>query len=629
MCGISGFIDFERNNKKLILKKMLNELKHRGPDDEGMWFNDFLSLGHRRLSVIDTSDRGAQPMISRSGRYVCSFNGEIYNYKELKQKLEKKSYEFNGSSDTEVLLALIEDVGLSNALKDCIGMFAIALWDKNNDNLHIARDRFGEKSIYYGWSNKRFFFSSELKSIVKHPHFKKNINQEAVNLMLCSNFIPAPYSIYKDVYKLEPGNIFTLDIDYRKHQLSNYSITNYWSLESQFSDCNNNKFKGSFREASNIIEELLEDAIVKQSRSDVPLGMMLSGGIDSSLICSLAQKSTSQVIKTFTVGFDSRALNEIEFARAISSHLGTEHHDMVVSGYDAYKFVPELAEIYDEPFSDISQIPSYFVSKFAGEKVSVALSGDGADELFLGYSRHLLGLYLSKIPYSNFIASVLDNQMVRVVFNCLSAGKKMNSYDYFVSLLGSKDNLEMIGKLSRDRFAPNYLNNYFTPDNIFNNDIPSNLINNIVDLFRYIDIKDFLSNDIMLKVDRSSMASSLEMRSPFLDHRILEFISKLPSNYLHNFRGSKLLLKSILYKYIPKNLVERPKMGFIPPIAYWLRTDLKEWAGDQLVDTNSELNLVDLKKSKELFHSHINQKQDNSLLLWRILMLQAWKKRWL
>jgi len=632
MCGIAGFIDTKTSKEVSInrLNKMLQSIEHRGPDDSGVFSDGPIYLGHNRLAIIDLSKHGHQPKISTSGRYVCSFNGEIYNYKILKVELEKKGYSFLSNSDTEVLLTLIEEYGFNKAIKKCIGMFAIALWDKKKNEVKLARDRYGEKPLYYGWHDGIFLFGSELKALVAHSSFSKEICNEALGIYFKYNYIKAPYSIYKNTYKLEPGKILTLNLSCGLVPKGE-EISSYWSIDEISAKGIRDPYKGNFRDASIELESILADAVGMQMQSDVPLGALLSGGVDSSLIVSLMQNASGKNINTFSIGFKDKEFNEANYSKAIASHLGTNHEELYLDNKYISETALSMSSIYDEPFGDASQVPTYLVSKLAKQRVTVSLSGDGGDEIFCGYSKYLLGQNLSKIPFRNFLGYVLKvvpKKFTQIVLSHLRGKKEFDesSMEFLISLLDCKTYIELSDTLSLDRKASEYFKND-TKNKLILDSPYSEINNNILQSMMYIDRKGYLPDDILVKVDRASMAVSLENRVPFLDHRIVEFASSLPLGFINGQGIQKRILKDILYRHVPKALVDRPKSGFSPPIAQWLRSDLKEWSESLL--NQSQNASIDIVSARHLYEEHLTGFRDNSILLWKILMFLDWERKWI
>ncbi|MCB1828077.1 MAG: asparagine synthase (glutamine-hydrolyzing), partial [Coxiellaceae bacterium] len=515
-----------------------------------------------------------QPMHSKNQRHVMAFNGEIYNFKEIRQQLERQSEVFLSHSDTEVLLSAFNCWGIEKTLKTINGMFAIALFDRQENALYLIRDRIGQKPLYYAKQGDCFFFASELKALCQHPKFQRNINRDAVASYARLNYIPAPFSIYQKTFKLIPGSFLRFSLN--NPILSSPNI--YWDQEKIAESSQSQLSLLSYEAAEEQLEILLKDAVKKRMVSDVPLGAFLSGGIDSSLIVSLMQTQSSSPVRTFTIGFNEAKFNEANEARAVAKHLSTEHTEFYVSSEDARSIIPNLSTIYDEPFSDVSQIPTYLVSKLAREHVTVALSGDGGDEFFAGYNRHFWVPMLWK--YFGFLPGLIKNPALHT----LSLLSKMVSSSKFKKLI------PMLMHRSPEAMYLDLISSWKEPNDLvvrgddkteyqyqqFFKQSSLDLVHKMMSL----DARHYLPDDILVKVDRASMAVSLEARSPFLDYRIAEFAWKLPLQYKVKGQSGKLMLKSLLKKYIPEDLVDRPKMGFGVPIGQWLRGPLREWAGD-------------------------------------------------
>ena len=640
MCGIAGIIGSNSFGNQL-LKQMIACLHHRGPDHTGLWISDHNQVGfcHARLAVQDISSNGNQPMASKSGRYKIVYNGEIYNHNDLRAKLaEHYNIKWDGFSDTETLLALVDNYGLHNALNMIKGMFAFALFDQHSNKVYLARDRFGEKPLYYGKVNSNWVFASELSPFPSVPGFSAEINRYALQLYLQYNSIPAPQSIFKDIWKVEPGQVIAIRID-------NNSIEKeyYWEYETLITKNPYNYDTTSFNDLMSQLDLRLTRAVSSQLISDVPLGAFLSGGIDSSLIAAIAQKNSSNNLKTFSIGFDIPEYNEAEHAANVAKHLGTEHREIYVSSNDALDVIPKLNQIYDEPFADSSQIPTYLVSKAARGDVTVCLSGDAADELFGGYNRYLAADQiwgkLSKVPqpvrimiarlmktikpstYSKISASILGPQYgdigdkIHKALPMMGAHSVDDLYKYFVSQIPDTENW--------------LLNASALPVSHFelrsNNHLP-NLSS--VELMMLKDIKGYLPTDILAKVDRAAMSISLETRVPFLDVDVVEFAARLPLKHKIKGQNKKHILRQLLYQYVPQDLVDRPKMGFGVPLASWLRGPLREWAESLL----SEEKLKDegyfnptLVRAKWL--EHLSGKRNWQHQLWNVIMFQSWLNR--
>ncbi len=641
MCGIVGAFGNKKASDESVLE-MANTLKHRGPDDFGIWsdFKKEIFLGHRRLSIIDLSKNGHQPMISSSGRYIIVFNGEIYNHIEIRNNFFS-NYRWEGGSDTETLLATFDKWGIEGSLRFLEGMFSFAVWDKNDESLNLVRDRFGEKPLYYYDGDEGIVFASELKAIKSLLGTSLNINNDSLSIFLSLSYIPNPLSIYQNVFKLKPGHII-------KFTKSNEKVLKpYWNLEEKYCLQEQNIFQGNDNEAINTLDNLLKKTLENQSISDVPLGSFLSGGIDSSLITAVLQSIKTEPIKTFTIGFNNQEFDESYYAKAISEHLGTSHTEIFLSPEDVLNTIPLLQDIYDEPFADASQIPTFLVSKLAKKNVSVALSGDGADELFAGYNRYIfterIWNTINKVPLSirntsSKILNTIPSPLVEVILNSsnyflpskFKFAYPMNKYLKFLDLLNADSKLDAYHRLiSFWSFSPpiknqddfnirKYLRNYFETS------LESSFIENMM----MIDLKYYLTDDVMQKVDRASMANSLETRAPFLDHNIAEFSFSLPLNMKIRNGESKWILKKLLGKYIPRNLFEREKMGFTIPIDNLLRGDLRDWAGDLLSINNlDKFTILDSKSISKIWIEHLKGYRNHQYTLWNILMFLSWHER--
>jgi asparagine synthase (glutamine-hydrolysing) len=610
-------------------------LSHRGPDASGYWCDDLnVALGHTRLAILDTSLAGAQPMTSASGRFVMVFNGEIYNHHALRNELKfNNSNKWRGHSDSETLLAAIEAWGLERTAKKLRGMFAIAVWDKQSQSLSLLRDPMGEKPIYYGWVGDQFIFASEIKALKKFPNFNKEVDRNSLALFLRFNSIPAPYSIYEDVFKLEPGCIISI-----KKGSKNIKKTCFWSTEDVYKNASASRFSGTAGDAIKKLEDVLMDAVSLQMQADVPLGAFLSGGVDSSTIVALMQAQSSEKINTFSIGFDVDQHNEAEHARAIARHIGTNHLDMYVTEGDALDVIPLLPDIYDEPFADSSQIPTYLLAKIAKQKSTVALTGDAGDELFGGYNRYIFADkyfgVLSTIPISlRKILGFLIMSVPEEKWNML-LGQLLAKHFYNVGFKLHKGVVALFSATIRDlhfnlasqiQSPGNWLINSNEYTTIFNDNFNHfDDLDSIEQMMAY-DLVTYLPTDILAKVDRAAMSVSLETRVPFLDSDVIKFAAALPLEYKIRHGVTKWILRKVLYKYVPKNLIERPKMGFDVPLAEWLRGPLRGWA-ENLLDENRLKNegFFDAFLVRNKWDEHISGKRNWHLQLWNVLMFQAW-----
>ena len=646
MCGISGFYSKSLSNFDHTIKKMSSAIMHRGPDNSGIWQDKSAGVvfGHQRLSILDLSSAGHQPMKSNSERFIITYNGEIYNHKEIRKEIEIKNryIKWKSNSDTETLLESIETFGLELALNKISGMFAFALWDQQEGSLTLARDRIGEKPLYFGWQgtneNKVFLFSSELKALKAHPEFKAQVNRESVALQLRYNYIPAPYSIYKDIYKLLPGHYLQLkNNDLKKNLLPKSKV--YWSLIQKAIEGNKHQFKHSQIEIQNNLEICLRDSIKKQMISDVPLGAFLSGGIDSSTVVALMQSQQTDPVKTFTIGYNEDDYSEAKYAKKIAKHLGTDHTELYISAQSAREIIPRLPTIYDEPFSDSSQIPTYLVSHLAKQNVKVALSGDGGDELFCGYNRYTMSkkfldifrfvpISMRKIFSSgiNLISPIKWDRISKII-------PGINQYPNFgdkihkaAKILQAKNLFEMYYILCTnwENLSEVVINSNGSNFDFDKFDEELKNLNNQEQMMA-IDFISYLPNDILTKVDRSAMSLSLETRMPLLDHELIEHVWKIPHSFKYREGNGKWIFRQILNKYVPKDLTERPKMGFGVPIDSWLRGPLREWA-ENLINENRLRRegyynpALIIKKWKE----HLSGKKNWQSDLWNVLMFQSW-----
>ena len=653
MCGIAGFITLEHFNKDDLItnvSRMTQTLLSRGPDDSGVWVDEKagIALGHRRLSIIDTSSGGHQPMESLCGRYVISYNGEIYNFKYMRHDLVNAGHIFRSHSDTEVMLAAITEWGIENAVKRFIGMFAFALWDRNEGVLYLVRDRLGIKPLYYGMLGGSIVFGSELKSLTAFPSFRKEIDRNALTLMLRYNYIPAPYSIYENVYKLLPATIATIRHRYPgagRSSLKSLSLETkvYWSAKQIAEDGAINSFDHSDKEAVKELDSLLRKSVKSRMISDVPLGAFLSGGIDSSTVVALMQAQSERPVKTFSIGFNEDGYNEAKYAKAVAKHLGTDHTELYVTSEEALAVIPQLPVYYDEPFADVSQIPTFLVSRLARKHVTVSLSGDGGDENFSGYERYSFGKSLWQktgwMPASvqksfAIMLRTLSSETWDKLFSRFSMvipkhlrlttpGDKIHKLSY---ILGGKSPDEMYYRtISFWKEPTKIVRNSSEPRTIITDKTKWAKVPDMTERMMFLDLVSYLPDDILTKVDRASMAVSLEVRVPLLDHRVVEFAWKVPLTMkIRNGQG-KWLLRQVLYQYVPKELIERPKMGFGVPIDTWLRGPLRDWA-ESLLD-KSRLQgegYFNYGPIRNKWEEHLSGKRNWQYYLWSILMFQAW-----
>ena len=638
MCGIAGIVFEPSPNKLQSIGDMAATLLLRGPDDHGTWTDTEkgVALGFRRLAIVDLSQAGHQPM--HSNRFVVVFNGEIYNFKELSEELRRSGWVFYGNSDTEVLLASIETWGVQKSLEKFNGMFAFALWDKQDDVLYLARDRFGEKPLYWGWQGKTLLFGSELKALKKYKGITLDIDRQALNLFMRYSYIPAPYTIYKNIEKIEPGTYL------RIHRTKKVEKFAYWSAQKVARTINKNNETLGEQEALETLEAALKKSTSLRSIADVPLGTFLSGGIDSSLITSLLQSTSSKPVNTFTIGFCEKNFNEAPYAKAISDHLSTNHTELYITNEHALEVIPKLPFLYDEPFADSSQIPTYLISHLARQSVTVCLSGDGGDELFGGYNRYTWGARL----YTNISRCPLFVRKKLLHFlGAIDPDKWENMYDWLESYLPTSVKTSALrNKIVKMQDALHSTESIFTfyrslasiikdPDRLVlksHNGYPMKELeeidsgqNDIRSWMMMADLLTYLPGDILTKVDRASMGNSLEVRVPFLDPHVFEVSLRLPEHLkIHNNKG-KIALRQLLYKYVPKHLIERPKTGFGVPIGAWLKDPLKGWASDLLNNKSlDEQGFLNASVVKNYLDDHLLRNKDRTHELWNILMFQSW-----
>lgn len=636
MCGITGFYQSNPSagDATQILTAMTAQLTHRGPDDSGIWFDSKtgIALGHRRLSILDLSAHGRQPMLSQNERFVLVYNGEIYNFLTLKKQLEAKQYCFKSHSDTEVILTLMMEYGLEQALPLLSGMFAFALWDKQNQTLHLARDRVGEKPLYYGLVNGAFVFGSELKAMRNYPGFSNAIDRGSLTLFLRYGYIPAPHSIYEGIHKLAPGTYLTVSQSaFQKLP----EPTTYWSAIRAAEKGIASPHPINDAEAISATHDFLNLSVKNRMISDVPIGALLSGGIDSSLITALMQANSATPIKTFTIGFHEKTYNEAHYAKAVASHLGTYHTELYIEETEALDVIPKLPIIYDEPFADSSAIPTYLVSLLTKQQVSVCLSGDGGDELFGGYNRYLLAKTLwKKIALCPYPIRIV---MQKVLLSASPTRWQQLLYFLRFPMIGDKLH-KLAGGLTAQ--SPELLYHFLisqwhnadelvteqnlgiTPRHIRLH--PQNSMT-FIEKMMLTDTLSYLPDDILVKLDRATMAAGLESRAPFLDHEVLEFAWGLPMHLKVRNHTTKWVLREILSQYVPKPLFERPKMGFGIPLNSWLRGPLREWAEHLLNKKVMEAQgFLRPEPILQKWHEHVSGKRNWQYPLWTVLMFQAW-----
>lgn len=645
MCGIVGYFN-SGNNFVAPRGEMTDAIVHRGPDDVGWWSNPIagIALGHRRLSILDLSPAGHQPMHSACGRYVLVFNGEVYNHLEIRAELTELGIapEWKGHSDTETLLAGFVRWGVVETLKKSTGMFAIALWDKETRKLVLARDRMGEKPLYYGFADDALVFASELKALGAYPGFRPVLNRDALPLYLRHGYIPAPLSVYRGIFKLTPGTWVEFDAaDIAARRMP--APRAYWSMACAVEAGLSNGFSGSPSEAVDELERLLLRSVRDQMISDVPLGAFLSGGVDSSAIVALMQAQSSRPVKTFTIGFSESGYNEAEYAKAVAKHLGTEHHELYVTSQDALNLVPNLSHHWDEPFADASQIPTYMVCAMAKKHVTVCLSGDAGDELFAGYTRYAqteaLWNRLSRIPgpLRNFATASVQTIPVGLWQALLGPVGTRFGGEMWRGRTGDK--IHKLAELLREdsliglyRGAVSSFKTFeclngapsgATPESPWKHPLTDRLSG--IGAMSFIDTLTYLPDDILTKVDRAAMAVSLEGRIPMLDHRVVEFAWSLPDNLKVREGKSKWILREVLFRHVPRELIERPKQGFGVPVGQWLRGPLREWAEELLNESRlREDGVFDADVVGKLWEEHQSGTRNWEARLWNLLMFQAW-----
>jgi asparagine synthase (glutamine-hydrolysing) len=646
VCGIAGFVDFARRDSIETLERvglaMASTLRHRGPDDGGVWVDPYARavLAHRRLSIIDLSTAGHQPMASPSGRWMLAYNGEIYNFRGLRAELESHGHRFRGRSDTEVLLAAVEQWGIKGALERCNGMFALALWDRRDQLLTLARDRLGEKPLYYGQVGSVFLFGSELKALRAHPAFDAGIDRGSVALFMRYGYIPTPRSIHEGIHKLGPGETLVLDCANRAAQPR---VEAYWSLQEVAQRGLATAFcAGAEHELVDELDTLLSDAVGLRMQADTPLGAFLSGGVDSSTVVALMQGQSAQPVRTFSIGFEEDVYDEARFAREVARHLGTDHTELYLPATAALERLPDIAETYDEPFADPSQLPTMLLCAMTGEQVAVSLSGDAGDELFAGYRRYawaqrawrsvgwlpssgrrLLGRGLSR-PTPELWTAI--GEWLRPL-----AGDSIDAR--FGDRVGKL--AELISLSDRDAMYRDLMSQWKDPASLvlgasepptrFTEIQKAPAVEGDLERLLYLDTLTYLPDDILVKVDRASMAVSLEVRVPLLDHRVVELAWRIPSSMKVRDGVGKWPLRQVLDRYVPQKLTNRPKKGFDIPLGEWLRGPLREWAGSLLEEGRlRDEGLLAPAPVRERWEQHLAGTRNWHYPLWNVLMLQAW-----
>lgn len=634
MCGIFGFIGKKYDDFHLDLEAMRISLNHRGPDsydyDQLILSNSNIqfAFGHVRLSILDLSDAGSQPMDSHSNRYKIVFNGEIYNFQDLKKECEVRNpcITWNGYSDTEIILEGFELFGIEEFTSKLEGMFAISLWDSQTQKLYLIRDRIGEKPLYYGYQNGYLIFASELKAFEVHSKFEKNINLDAAVGFLIRSYVPNDLSIYENIYKVKPGCILVFD----SNSINNLEVPKeiiYWSLCHEIESAKNNPFIGTYEEAKYEFEKLLIDSIQRQSISDVPIGAFLSGGIDSSLVCAIMKQHVKSDLMTFTIGMPKPGVNEAFHAENVADFLNTKHNTKYLNTNEILSKIEEIFSYWDEPFADSSQIPTFFVSEYAREFVTVILSGDGADEFLYGYPDHRIFLKYKKFVFLSKLGIDKALLMIMRVFGWTQNKfyRKIKSLEFLLRLLLNHDNVGEVQSKWHNKFWDLPLplaDSIAEKKNIFLGGLNFRF-NNV----GHYDALTYLPNDILVKVDRAAMAVSLESRAPFLSHHLIKFLISLPDSYLFNNDTSKRIAKDVLYKYVPQDIVNRPKQGFSIPVSYWLRNDLKIWAQGIIDAIPSDSDFWDKKLVSNIWEAHQDGNIDHPEKIWNILALELFFKR--
>jgi len=637
MCGIIGLIEHSKSIDEISFNKMRDIIDYRGPDDFGSKIfekgNFTLALGHRRLSIQDLSPLGHQPMSFENLSII--FNGEVYNFEKIKDELLDLNYKFNSHSDTEVILKAFDAWG-TKCVDKFRGMFAFAIYDKTKEKIYIFRDRAGVKPLYYYKTADQFLFGSELKSFNQYPNFKKKINKKALPFYFRFGYIPAPHTIFENCFKLRPGHYLEYDI-----QSKQYNEIKYWDVEDFYTS---SKSTLNEKNTLNELENILKDSFNLRMISDVPVGVFLSGGVDSSLVASIIQKNSKDPIKTFTIGFNEKDYDEAIYAKEIAKHIGSKHMELYCNTNDMLELISELPHLYDEPFGDSSALPTILVSKLAKEKVSVVLSGDGGDEAFIGYSKYFALNKISNLDRKPFTKSVLKTltklispETIQTINNILPKKLKQRNikdkYQKFKNAIQSNSFEEMF--INASSYVDNdTLKKVFKATDIdFNNtafelNIEKEI--NSLDKMMIMDYKTFMVDDVLTKVDRASMSVSIEAREPLLDHKIIEFSATIPNDLKYKNSVGKYLLKEVLYRYVPKELIERPKSGFQIPLEVWLKSDLKPLVLKYLSSKRLEKSgIYNIEEIESILKDLYSNKTVNVSLIWFILMFEMWKEEWL
>ena len=640
MCGIAGVLNLTNSRGQLERDAiaMADSLAYRGPDDHGMWADTDagIALTHRRLSIVDLSPAGHQPMVSADGRFVITYNGEIYNFQELRPELEARGVKFRGHSDTEVMLEAFAAYGVEATVKRLIGMFTIGVWDRRDRTLSLVRDRLGIKPLYWAKFGKLFLFGSELKALRAYPGWSPSIDGSAVAAYMRHNCVPAPQSIYKGVRKLEPGTILTLAPEGEPR------IERFWDARAVARAGLADPLRVDDNELTDRLEVLLQDAVRRRMVADVPVGAFLSGGIDSSTVTALMKAANCGPVRTYTIGFDLPGFDEAPHSAAVARHLGTDHTELTVTAKQALDVIPQLPDMYDEPFADSSQIPTHLVSAMTRRHVTVALSGDGGDELFGGYNRYQLtkgawrSLFLMPLPMRRMLAGMLT---------ALPAGRWQQMFSALPGRVRPRQTGDKLHKLAAVLCAENdsdlyrRLVTHWEPAQIMLSEVEQQGMlwddqverefPGLLERMQFLDLVTYLPDDILTKVDRASMAVALEARVPLLDHRVVEFGWRIPRRTLMRDGISKWPLRQVLYRHVPRGLVERPKTGFGVPLGEWLRGPLRNWAEDLLSEKRlREGGLFSVAAVREAWREHLRGRDNWKYLIWDVLMFEAWRERW-
>ncbi|ADV27583.1 asparagine synthase (glutamine-hydrolyzing) [Pseudoxanthomonas suwonensis 11-1] len=637
MCGLAGLLlaqpRLHGDALSAHAREMGAALQHRGPDDAGAWVDAQAGIGlaHQRLSILDLSPQGHQPMESADGRYVLAYNGELYNFAPLRSALATLGHRFRGHSDTEVLLAAIAEWGIEDTLQRCNGMFAIALWDRRDRCLWLARDRVGKKPMYYGWAGDAVVFGSELKALWRYPRFDNGVDRDALALLLRFNYIPAPYCIHERAFKLMPGSLLRLDTAAVAAGASAHDPhrdqRRWWDPRARMREAIARPFAGDDGEATVALDTLLRDSVGLRMVADVPVGVFLSGGTDSSVVAALMQAQSSAPVRSFTIGFRDSDRDEAPLAREVAAHLGTAHTEFEVGGADALAVVPQLPAMFDEPFADPSQIPTAMVCRLARQEVTVVLSGDGGDELFFGYGRYQRALRNWRMART--VPSLLRRGLARV-----PGARGESARTGGLATLLAESGVQGIGDVYRNRVSrwrnpAAVVPGAHEPPTIYHQADPLGLRGHEAEAMMLADFMAYLPDDLLCKVDRTSMAAGLEARAPLLDWRVVELAWSLPQRMKLREGSSKYLLKRMLRDYLPDTMVDRPKRGFGAPVGQWLRGDLEQWAGDLLhpADMRRE-GLFDADRMGAIWRDFLGGQRKWHTHLWNVLMFQAWHRHW-